>query len=240
MLAPQHRVFARFLCLVAAIGVVRISMAQPEPTKTPAKTSELPDAQKRVKEDFRSVEQLIIRLAESYAKTDPKKAEILRQTFSASKERRVEGKLDELVALLAKDQLFQATKSQAEVHADLLKLLELLQRGDHDKQLADQQRRLKEYVARINRIIKYEDEQRAQTEGDRDPKELIPREEANAGRVGKLGEDIQRTEGKSGGANDNQAEGGKNGSSKDDAGKKDSGKKDGGKGKSGDSKSGDN
>ena len=76
-----------------------------------------------------------------------------------SKERRVEGKLEDLVALLAKEQLFDATKSQAEVHQDLLKLLELLQSGDHDKEMADQQKRIQGVHRAVNRIIKYEDEE---------------------------------------------------------------------------------
>jgi hypothetical protein len=197
MESPQNRIFGTFLCVVVAVSVARLSWAQPEvaPPAAGSSKSDLATGQKRIKDDFKAVEQLIIRLAESYSKTDPKKAEILRQTFAASKERRVDGKFEDLIGLLAKEQLFQATKSQAEVHQDLLKLLELLQSGDHDKQLADQQRRLREYIARINRIIRYEDEQRAQTQGDRDAKELAPREEANAGRVGELAKDIDRTDG---------------------------------------------
>src|SRR5688500_8786378 len=124
MVAPKNRVFGVFLCVVAGVSVVRLSFGQPDaaqpsdsqPTATQAavsaaKKSSLSDGQKRIKEEFRTVEQLIIRLAESYTKTDPKKAEILRQTFAASKERRVEGKFEDLLVLLAKDQLFQATKS---------------------------------------------------------------------------------------------------------------------------------
>ena len=261
MAAPKNRSIAVFLCVVAAVCAVRLSFGQPDlapPTADAAKKSTLPDSQKRIKEEFRTVEQLIIRLAESYAKTDPKRAEILRQTFAASKERRVEGKLEDLIALLAREQLFQATKSQTEVHGDLLKLLELLQRGDHDRELADQQKRLKEYIARINRIIKYEDEQRAQTEGDRDTKDLVPREEANAGRTKQLTDDINRTEGSGSGQNGdsesgksesgkNQSEGAKSGDAKSGdnksgdakSGKNESGKSESGKSDSGDSKSGD-
>jgi hypothetical protein len=228
---------------VLATSVARLTRAQPEEAKSPpaavAAKVDLAADQKRVKEDFRTVEQLIIRLAESYSKTDPKKAQILRQTFAASKERRVDGKFEDLVGLLAKDELFKATKSQAEVHQDLLKLLELLQSGDHDKELADQQRRLREYIARVNRIIKYEEEQRAQTQGDRDAKELVPREDANAGRTDQLAKDIERTEGKSGGAGDGKNESGKSESGKNDAAKSESGKNESGDGKSGDSKSDD-
>ena len=141
MVAPKNRVFGVFLCVVVAVSVVRLSFGQPDaaqpaathPAAAAATKASLSDGQKRIKDEFRTVEQLIIRLAESYAKTDPKKAEILRQTFAASKERRVEGKFEDLLLLLAKDQLFQATKSQTEVHGDLLKLLELLQHGDHDR-----------------------------------------------------------------------------------------------------------
>jgi hypothetical protein len=241
MARPQSRLFAIFLVIVVAVSFTRLTLADPEATAPAAaggsaKTN-LPDGQKRIKDEFKTVEQLIIRLAESYAKSDPKKAEILRQTFAASKERRVEGKLEDLVALLAKEQLFAATKSQAEVHQDLLKLLELLQSGDHDKQIADQQKRIKEYIARVNRIIKYEEQNRAQTEGEGETKDLAPREDTNAGRVDQLAKDIERTEGKSGENNSGKNESGKNESGKNDSGKSESGDSKSDASKSGDSKS---
>jgi hypothetical protein len=233
MKSPQRHVFGTFLCVVAAVSLARFSSADPDVAPPQSAKTNLAEEQKRIQAEFKAVEQLIIRLAESYAKTDPKKAEVLRQAFAASKERRVEGKLEDLIALLAKEQLFQATKSQTEVHGDLLKLLELLQSGDHDRQLADQQRRLKEYIARITRIIKYEDEQKFQTQGDRDSKELVPREDANAGRVGDLVKDIERNE------SNGKGQSGKNESGKNDSGKSDSGKDEAGKSTSGDAKNGD-
>src|SRR5687767_7905697 len=87
MVTPLNRSFAIFLGVVLAIALARWTSAQPEEgAKTPSASSNksnLADGQKRVQDEFKSVEQLIIRLAESYAKTDPKKAAILRQTFAA-------------------------------------------------------------------------------------------------------------------------------------------------------------
>lgn len=236
MAVQQKRLFSAFLAVVALVCFFRLVpvIAEDEGLATKSESASLPAlpaGQKKVREDFANIERLIIRLAESYSKTDPKKAELLRQAFAQSKDRRIDGKLEDLVALLEKDQLFAATKSQAEVRQDLQILLELLQSGDHDRRLADERERIKQYIARVNRIIKYEEQNRAQTEGEGDAESLAKNEDKNAGRVDELAKDIERTEGQSKGSD------GKNG--KRDSGKKDAGKNDSGDAKSADSKSGD-
>ncbi len=253
MKTSEGRLFAAFLCVTLALGGLRLAVAQPAPASNSAaaaakktteskadaapvatKKGDLVVVQTKVGKDFKDVEVLILRLAESYNKSDPKKAALLRQAFAASKERRIEGKFNDLVELLAKEQLFNATKSQAEVQLDLAKLLELILSGEHDKQLANEKARIKEYIARVTQIIKREEENRAQTQGEGNPSDLAKKEAKNAERVAQLARDIERTEGK-GGKND----GGKNENGKNENGKNNSGKNDNGDSKSGDSKLGD-
>ncbi len=236
-------------CVGIAVGAARWTSAQSDGGKpAPKQKSNLATEQSKVRADYQAIEQLIMRLTDAYTKTDPKKAELLKQAYVAGKERRIDGKFESLITLLNRDQLYDATKSQAEVHQDLLKLLELLQSGDQERELADERERIKQYIARVTRILKYEEQQKALTEGEGDAKDIAGSEGKNADRTGQLVKDIDNNEGK-GKAGDPPGQGdqakpsdGKSGESKNgknDSGKNDSGKKDQGKNESGESKRGD-
>ncbi len=242
-LQRMTRVGVAAFCLAAALLGARLSQADPD-SKPPADStpaaaavdssrSDLPGAQGKIGKEFREVEKLMLRLAETYAKEEPRKAELLKKAFAASKERRIGGKLDDLVKLLGDGQLFAATKSQTEVQQELIRLLELLQSGEHDKDLADEKQRIKEYIARVNKIIKLEVQNRAQTEGEGGQTELSRNEGKNADRTSDLAKDIERTERK------DKPEGGDSKSGDSKSGESDKGKSDTAKSESGDSKSGD-
>ncbi|MGC4004362.1 MAG: hypothetical protein QM811_15105 [Pirellulales bacterium] len=174
---------------------------------------------------------MIARLAQAYGKTDPKKAEILKQAFAASKQNGIAPRFEDLAQMLGEEQFGDAVKSQAQLQLDLAKLLELLQSGDQNKVREDERARLKEYIARINRLIKQQEGEIERTKGEGEAGEIASSEGKLAEKVAQLAKDIARTEGKN--------DGGKNENGKNDAGKNDSGKKDAGDSKSGDKKSGD-
>jgi hypothetical protein len=243
-------------CVGIAVGAARWTAAQSDAEKGAAnQKSKLATEQSKVRADYQAIEQLIMRLTDAYSKSDPKKAELLKQAYVAGKERRIDGKFESLIALLNRDQLYDATKSQAEVQQDLLKLLELLQSGDQERELADERERIKQYIARVTRIIKYEEQNKALAEGEADPSNVADSEGKNADRTGQLVKDIDRSEGKgkvgeaSGksdqangdGKSDSQSKDGQAGESKNgknDSGNKDSGKNESGKDDKGKSESG--
>ncbi len=236
-------------CVGIAFGAARWTSAQSDGEKpAPTQKSNLATEQSKVRADYQAIEQLIMRLTDAYTKTDPKKAELLKQAYVAGKERRIDGKFESLITLLNRDQLYDATKSQAEVHQDLLKLLELLQSGDQERELADERERIKQYIARVTRIIKYEEQQKALTEGEGDAKDIAGSEGKNADRTGQLVKDIDNNEGKgktgdpSGQGDQAKSSDGKSGESKNgknESGKSESGKKDQGQNESGEAKPGD-
>jgi hypothetical protein len=244
-------------CVGIAVGAARWTAAQSDADKgTVKQKSKLAAEQSKVRADYQAIEQLIMRLTDAYAKSDPKKAELLKQAYVAGKERRIDGKFESLITLLNRDQLYDATKSQAEVQQDLLKLLELLQSGDQDRELADERERIKQYIARVTRIIKFEEQNKALAEGEADPNNVAESEGKNADRTGQLVKDIDRSEGKGktgeatgksdqadgDGKLDSQSKDGRAGeskNSKNDSGKKDSGKNESGKSEKGKSDSGD-
>ena len=116
------------------------SDAKPADTKSadakpaaPAADVPLDAEQAKLAVKYAKLEKTFGRLAELVATTDPKQAALLRQAFAESRSRLIDDQLSDLVKQLAKDQLYSATKGQAQVQQDLSRLLELLQSGDNAK-----------------------------------------------------------------------------------------------------------
>jgi hypothetical protein len=226
------------LLIIAAMCFMRVSRvesapgdAAPAPTPTPVTATEVASTQKRLGNEFNEIEKLISRLAQAYGKTDPKKAEILKQAFAASKQSGIAPKFSELVALLGNEKYGDATKTQAQLQGDLIKLLELLQSGDQEKVRDDERARIKEWIARIKVVEKAQQGELSRTQGEGDAAEIAKAEENLAGKVKGIADDVAKSDAK------NKA--GKNESGDSEKGKNNNGKNESGDGKSGNSKSGD-
>ncbi len=226
------------LLIIALMFFGRISRVEsapgdaPAPTPTPVSATEVATTQKRLGNEFNEIEKLISRLAQAYGKTDPKKAEILKQAFAASKQSGIAPKFSELAALLGNEKYGDATKTQTQLQGDLIKLLELLQSGDQDKVRDDERAKLKEFIARIKVIEKQQQGEKARTEGEGDASEIAMAEDTLAKKTSGLADDVAK--------NDAKNKSGKNESGENDKGKNSSGNNDSGDSKSGDNKSGDN
>ena len=131
------------------------------------------------------------RMAEVVAATDPKQAALLRQAFAESRQRLLDDQFHQAVELLAKDQLFAATRSQSQIQADLQKLLDLLQSGDQDKQNQSEREQLRKILARLDKMIKNVEGIRGLTEGEGDTHELADRQGREAERAKELAKDIK-------------------------------------------------
>ena len=110
--------------------------------------------QAQVAERFRELERLLLRMAELTAPTDPRRAALLRQAVAQSKQRDIDHQFEELVALLKQERLALVVKNQGEVQQDLAKLLELLLSEDRTKRIESEKERIREYLKRVNKIIK--------------------------------------------------------------------------------------
>jgi hypothetical protein len=225
------------LLIIVAMFLGRISRVEsapgdaPAPTPTPVTSTEVASTQKRLGNEFNEIEKLISRLAQAYGKTDPKKAEILKQAFAASKQSGIAPKFSELVALLGNEKYGDATKTQTQLQGDLVKLLELLQSGDQEKVRDDERARIKEWIARIKVVEKQQQGEKARTEGEGDAADISKAQEGLANKTKGLADDVAKSDAKN--------KSGKNESGEDEKGKNQSGDNDNGDTKSGDSKSGD-
>jgi hypothetical protein len=97
--------------------------------------------------------------------------------------------------MLEKEQLFQAGKDQAEAHQNLTKLLELLLSEDRGKRIESEKERIRNYLSRVNRIIKDQKDLQGQTPDALDPKNLATKQGGLAEKTGQLGKDMQAAAG---------------------------------------------
>src|SRR5215469_9579894 len=99
-------------------------------------SAELPLAQEQVLRKYQRFEEVLLRMSELTAATDPKRAALLRKAVGQSKDKLIGVQFDRLVDLLKRDQLATAVTNQKDVEKDLKHLLNLLlseQRGDRLK-----------------------------------------------------------------------------------------------------------
>lgn len=235
-----RRIWIAYVAALLLIGVGKWSLAEPaEPGSESGggAPTNLSSRQKQLGNEFNNIEKLISRLAQAYSKTDPKKAELLKQAFAASKQTGIAPRFDQITQLLAQEEFTNAIKNQDQLQKDLVKLLELLQSGDLDKEIDDEKARLKEYIARLGKLIKSQEGNISQTQGEGDAADIARQQGNLADKTRQLGDDIAKAEGKK---NAGKNESGDNNNGKNESGEKKSGDSKSGDSKSGDNKSGDN
>jgi hypothetical protein len=171
--------------VVLTIWAIRSSdlLAAPvaDPPETPATAAdapaaapaaELPLAQEQVLRKYQRFEEVLLRMSELTAATDPKRAALLRKAVGQSKDKLIGVQFDQLVDLLKREQLAKAVSNQQDVQKDLKQLLVLLlseQRGDR---LKNERQRIKEQIRRLNELINKQQQLEGQTQGGADPKKL--------------------------------------------------------------------
>lgn len=178
-----------------------------EAAQAEAAENPLTAEQRLVADRFRELEKLLLRMAELTAPTDPKRAALLRQAVAQSKQRDIDQQFQTLVELLKQERLAVVVKSQTEVHDDLRKLLELLLSEDRSKRIESEKERIRNYLKRVNKLIKDQKSVQGETARGADEKPLAEKQGELADKTGELAGDLK-----------DEADASKAGKPKDDAG----------------------
>ena len=95
--------------------------ASKEPSKRASvnPSEQLSQGQQRIADQYRHLEEVLLRMAELSASTDPNRAALLKKAVGQSKEQLIAVRLNQLVELLKKDQLAPALENQAALDQDL-------------------------------------------------------------------------------------------------------------------------
>jgi hypothetical protein len=150
--------------------------------------------QARLADRFKRLEEVIGRLAELSASTDPRRAKLLRDAIAQSREQDINVRFESVVKLLEEERLSAATTNQSELQKELDGLLTLLLKADRDRELTSQRERVRKYLKEVARLIRLQKGIRARTEGDDELKTLSDDQLRVAGDTGKLGGDIHENE----------------------------------------------
>src|SRR5262249_11107221 len=136
--------------------------------KSPAAASReesLAAVQDVINRRFKRFEQTLYKIAQPIPKNDPEWADLLIRAIGKSKEDRISQQMNELVQLLKENkQLGDAIERQGDVVGQLHALLDLLLSEDRQKELKEEQARIKKYIDEVNKIIAKEKANRADTE----------------------------------------------------------------------------
>ncbi|OHB85733.1 MAG: hypothetical protein A2V98_18275 [Planctomycetes bacterium RBG_16_64_12] len=163
-------------------------------TAEPSAADGLSVRQQQIADNFQHFQDLLLRMAELSEMTDPRRAALLRKAVHESEQRLIGVQFESLVDLLGKERLSRAVENQADLERDLQTLLELLLSENRARRLDSEKTRVREYLKRLNRIIKEQKGIQGQTAGSGQPEPLADQQQKLADNTGDLAKDIKQTE----------------------------------------------
>jgi len=123
------------------------------PAATPREDG-LSSVQEIISRRFKRFEDTLYKIAEAQRKTDPDRADLLIRAIGKSKEERISQQMNDLIQLLRENkQLGDAIERQDDLVTHLHSLLDLLLSEDRQKELKEEQARIKKYIEEVNKII---------------------------------------------------------------------------------------
>lgn len=139
---------------------------------------------------YRELEKTFLRLADLLAASDPRRAAVLRSVFEQARDQEVGGRLDTIVQLLEKGQLLKAGTTQASAIEQLRELLTLLEAGDSGRQLTNSKEEVKQFLARVSKLIAKQRDIEGSTEAGSREAQLLDRQNALATETSDLSRDL--------------------------------------------------
>ncbi len=119
--------------------------------------------QRDVAERFGQLEQILLRMSEASATSNPRRAELLKKTLLASKDKLIALRLESLVDILQNRRLTEAVAGQEGVENDLLALLKLLESENREQRRAQEKEEIKKFLRDLEEIIHQEKALKART-----------------------------------------------------------------------------
>lgn len=152
----------------------------------------LDSRQENIARRFRQFEKTLLQMGEYMRKTEPERADLLFRARSRGQEVRVAQQMDQIIALLKKEQFGDAIERQAELVKHLREMLELLQSEDRRSELDKEKERIQNLLKELNKNIASQKDVRAQTERGGEPGELSEKQKNVTESTRKLGQKIDQ------------------------------------------------
>ncbi|MHB8956546.1 MAG: hypothetical protein ACYC4U_26480 [Pirellulaceae bacterium] len=191
------------LCGLAYAGAQELPYAEaqedaanptPDTAQVPVASDSLSVAQNQVADKYRRLEDLIFKMADFEATSNPRRAALLKQAYKQSKDRLTQSQLNAVVALLAQKQYKRALDGQEVAQKDLQELLQLLLSEDRSDRLKTETQRIMETIKELKRLQRLQRSVRGQTEGGADPQQLAQKQAQVAERTGELAKQLEEAD----------------------------------------------
>jgi hypothetical protein len=117
---------------------------------------ELTDKQRSLAGRYAQLEQILLRLSETSANSNPRQATLLNKALLESKDKLLVQRFQTLVNTLERRQLTDAVTGQTEIEQDLLLLLKLLESMNRDEKREQEKEKIKEFLKEVEEIIQSE------------------------------------------------------------------------------------
>ncbi len=175
-------------------GVSPAAAESTEPEAAVSPVDELALRQTQLADQYKRMEDLLFKMAEVEATSNPRRAALLKQAFNQSKERLVKLHMEKAAELLSQKRVSDALSREEEVQKELSSLLELLLTEIRPERLKDEMTRIKEYIKEVERIKRIQQGIRGRNEGGADPQRLAEEQGKAAERAGELAKQISENE----------------------------------------------
>ncbi len=180
-----------FLPLSRCLMASRFEVTEIESSSAPISTSEsLVDREQDLLRQFRDLEKTFLRLADLLATSDPRRSALLRSVFEQARNEELDNRLDTIVTLLAEGQLLKAGNRQSSAIDALKQLLDLLESGDTDRRLANTKEEVKQFLARLSKLISRQRDIEGSTEAGGKEPQLSDRQNTVADETHGLSDDV--------------------------------------------------
>ena len=169
-----------------------------EPEEEPvAAANLLADEQSQLADKYRRLEDLIFKMADFEATSNPRRAALLKQAYKQSKDRLTYSQLSSIVILLSDKSYKRAVDGQEGARKDLQDLLQLLLSEDRSDRLKTETQKIKDFLKELKRLEKMQRSVRGRTEGGSDAEELAKNQGKLADRTGDLAKELEEADAQS-------------------------------------------
>lgn len=170
-----------------------VAAADPVGEPSVSRDESLDAVQEIISRRYKRFEDTLNKIAESLRKTDPERADLILRAIGKSKEDRISQQMLDLVQLLRENkQLGDAIDRQGDLVTQLHALLDLLLSEDRQKELKEEQARIKKYIEEVNKIIAREKANRADTERGAPADEVAGQQKKIADQTENLGKQMAK------------------------------------------------
>ena len=126
--------------------------AQPAQPKAPEEPS-LEEKQRIVHDQWKRLEEILLRMSETTALTDPDRAELIKKVIAQGKQKMIDPQFQTLTDLLKDGEISRALDNQKDLRADLNDLLKVLETENRMRRVKSEKERIKGYIKDLEKLI---------------------------------------------------------------------------------------